>query len=67
VVNADAVISAVTITDKNGDSYTEKTQTWLNETLGKGAFIPVGFDKAGSELYIDSITVDSGSILLYCD
>lgn len=65
VVNEDAVVSAVVFKDRDGATLTV-TPTWLNHTLAAGAYCPAGFI-SGEDAYISSITVDSGSILLYAD
>jgi hypothetical protein len=65
VVNEAAVISAATFKDKEGAAVSF-TPTWLNVTLSAGAFIPFGLVNE-AEIFCTSITVTSGSVLLYKD
>ena len=65
VVNADAVVSAMTVVKATGldlttDSEAVTTYNLTGATLKQGAFFPI---PEGS--YISSITLASGSIILY--
>jgi hypothetical protein len=65
VVNTDAVIDTALFKDHNGTSVTY-APNWFDVTLSQGAFIAFGFVN-GVEVYCTSITVTSGSVLLYKD
>jgi hypothetical protein len=61
VVNADAVVSAMTITKQDGTTTSGVTLFNISSaTLKQGSFFPVS---EGS--YISAITLASGSIILY--
>jgi hypothetical protein len=66
VVNADAVIDTATFKDKDGNT-TTVSQSWFDVTLSQGMWIPSGNSSqaGGEDVWITSITVTSGSILLY--
>lgn len=66
VINAEAVISAVTLVKSDGTVISGYTPSWIGETLAAGMYIPLGvYD--GDWVYATSITLTSGSILAYFD
>ena len=66
VINEDAVIDTAIFRDKGGDT-TTISQSWFDVTLKSGMWIPSGNSSqaGGEDVWITSITVTSGSILLY--
>lgn len=66
-VNEAAVVTAATFRDKDGTAISF-SPNWYNVTLAAGAWIPAGKSSyAGKFVWITSITLSSGSILLYRD
>ena len=68
MVNEAATVTGVTLVDKDGTTISKKTMTWLNHELAAGMYVSAGaFPGTTSDLYISSITLSGGSILLYLD
>ena len=65
-VNTDATITAATFKNISGAAVTI-TPSWLNVVLSQGTWIPAGISLSsnGDEVWITSITIGAGSIILY--
>lgn len=66
VVNGAATITEAILVNSAGDTVATKVMTWLNHELAVGIFGAPGSD-GDDMLYISSITVSGGSLVLYND
>jgi len=64
-VGTAATVTAVTFKTRSGATVAA-TPKWLNTAIPANAWIPAGF-KGADDVYISSITLSSGAIVLYCD